>query len=141
MDEKIAEYFAAVITTAASIFENCAHEQDCTPERAILQLHGEYGSCKILITELFSDKLRRYRYYVLQGNRVEAGFDNAPDPRAIRMKYGKIGKKHAGENIPHLHLDDKTSIVLTEEMMFSDFVEWLQKNRLQAVEERKDGES
>ncbi|MCW5205522.1 hypothetical protein VU08_01125 [Desulfobulbus sp. F5] len=131
MDEKIAEYFAAVITTAAGIFENCAHEQDCTPERAILQLHGEYGSCKILITELFSDKLRKYRYYVLQGNRVEAGFDNAPDPRAIRMKYGKIGKEHAGENIPHLHLDDKTSMVLTEEMMFSDFVEWLQGNRLQ----------
>jgi hypothetical protein len=39
------------------------------------------------------------------------------------MKYGKIGKEHAGENIPHLHLDDKTSMVLTEEMMFSDFVE------------------
>ncbi|WP_417913898.1 hypothetical protein [Candidatus Electronema sp. JM] len=90
---------------------------------------------------MFSDKLRKYRYYVLQGNRVEAGFDNAPDPRAIRMKYGKIGKEHADENIPHLHLDDKTSMVLTEEMMFSDFVEWLQNNRLQAVEERKDGES
>jgi hypothetical protein len=66
LDEKIAEYFAAVITTAAGIFENCAHEQDCTPERAILQLHGEYGSCKILITELFSDKLRKSIFLALE---------------------------------------------------------------------------
>ncbi len=58
---------------------------------------------------------------------METGFDNAPDPRAIRMKYGKIGKEHAGENIPHLHLDEKTKIVLTEEIRFSDFFEWLQK--------------
>jgi hypothetical protein len=64
LDEKIAEYFAAVIKTAADIFENCAHETDFTPERAILHLHGEYDSCKILITELFSDKVRKYRYYV-----------------------------------------------------------------------------
>lgn len=100
MDEKIAEYFAAVITTAAGIFENCTHEQDCTPERAILQLHGEYSSCKILITELFSDKLRKYRYYVLQGNRVEAGFDNAPDPRAIRMKLRQDRQKTCGRKHP-----------------------------------------
>jgi hypothetical protein len=132
LDEKIAEYFAAVVKTATGIFENCSHETNFTPERSILHLQGEYSSCKILITELFSDKVRKYRYYVLQGNRVEAGFDNAPDPQAIRMKYGKIGKEHAGENIPHLHLDDKTKMVLTEEMMFSNFVEWLRKNRLQA---------
>jgi hypothetical protein len=91
LDERIAEYFAAVVKIAAGIFENCSHETDFTPERTILHLQGECGSCKILITELFSDKVRKYRYYVLQGNRVEAGFDNAPDPRAIRMKYGKIG--------------------------------------------------
>lgn len=139
MDEKIAEYFAAVIKKSAEVFANCAHEIDFTPERAILHLQGEYGSCKILITELFSDKVRKYRYYVLQGNRVEAGFDNAPDPRAIRMKYGKIGKEHAGENIPHLHLDDKTKMVLTEEMVFPDFVAWLRKNCLQTKQERKDG--
>ncbi|MEW6404455.1 MAG: hypothetical protein AB1649_21885 [Chloroflexota bacterium] len=59
---------------------------------------------------------------------VEAGFDNSPDPRAIRLKYGKIGKEYAGENIPHLHLDDKSRLSLTEEMTFTSFVEWVRAN-------------
>lgn len=59
-----------------------------------------------MITELFSE-LRKYRYYVLRGDWVEAGFDNSPDPRAIRLKYGRIGKEYANEYIPHLHRDDK----------------------------------
>ena len=125
MDREIAEYFAAVINTATELFASCTHETDCTPERAILRIQAEYRSHKILVTELFSDNIRKYRYYVLQGNRVEAGFDNAPDPRAIRMKYGKIGEEHAGKDVPHLHLRDKKHIELTEEMVFSDFVKWL----------------
>ena len=44
--------------------------------------------------------------------RVEAGFDNAPDPRAIRLKYEKIGEEHTGENVPHLHREDKTQLYL-----------------------------
>ncbi len=84
--------------------------------------------CIRCLTELFSDGMRKYRYYILLGSRVEAGFDNSPDPRAIRIKYGKIGKEHAGENIPHLHLEDKTHMTLTEEMTFANFVKWLQAN-------------
>jgi len=72
--------------------------------------------------------MRKYRYYVLRGEWVEAGFDNSPDPRAIRLKYGKIGKEHAGENIPHLHLDDKGRLSLTEEITFTAFVEWFRAN-------------
>ena len=64
---------------------------------------------------------------------MEAGFDNAPDPRAIRMKYGKIGVEHKGENVPHLHLENKTRIELTEEMTFSDFIEWLNQNLLKTL--------
>jgi len=51
----------------------------------------------VLVTELFSDGLRKYRNYVLRENWVEADFDNRPDPHAIRLKYGKIDKDHAGE--------------------------------------------
>lgn len=64
----------------------------------------------------------------MRGDWVEAGFDNAPDPRALRLKYGKVGKEHAGENIPHLHREDKSKLYLTEEMIFHNFVDWLKGN-------------
>jgi hypothetical protein len=41
------------------------------------------------------------------------------------LNYGKIGEEHAGENIPHLHREDKSQLYLTEEMSFQDFVDWL----------------
>lgn len=91
-------------------------------------MEADHGKYQILVTELFSDGLRKYRYYVLDGNRVEAGFDNSPDPRAIRLKYGEIGLEHTGENIPHLHLEDKTVLSLTEEITFQAFVSWLTGN-------------
>ncbi|MBF0121731.1 MAG: hypothetical protein HQK79_23115 [Desulfobacterales bacterium] len=129
MDNKTSEYFTDVIMLARSIFENFEYFTDVTPERAILQIRGEYAFYQIFITELFSDKIRKYRYYILkEENIVEAGFDNAPDPRAIRLKYGKIGKEYAGKHIPHLHLNDKKDIELTEEVTFYDFVQWLKKN-------------
>jgi len=61
----------------------------------------------------------------MRDNWVQAGFDNTPDPRIIRLKYGKIGEEHAGEKIPHLHREDKTLLSLTEEMSFADSAQWL----------------
>lgn len=128
MDEKTSRHFAEIIELAQSVFENVTYEIDATPGRSILQIEAEYGKYQILVTELFSDGLRKYRYYVLRGNWVEAGFDNAPDPRAIRLKYAKIGEEHVGENIPHLHREDKSQLYLTEEMSFQNFVDWLKSN-------------
>lgn len=128
MDKKASEYFADAIISALSAFEDVEYNIDTTPERAILQIRGKYGLYQLFITELFSDDIRKYRYYILKGNRVEAGFDNAPDPRAIRLRHGKIGREYVGKHIPHLHLNDKTTIELTEEMTFSDFVQWLKEN-------------
>ena len=110
------------------MFQETAIETDATPERSILRIQAKYGQYRIFVTELFSDALREYRYYVLRGDWVEAGFDNSPDPRAIRLKYGELGKEHAGEPIPHLHLEDKTRLSLTEVISFSAFVEWVKKN-------------
>jgi hypothetical protein len=98
---------------------------DTTPARAILRLQARYGPYRIVVTELLSDGLRKYSYYVLHGNWVEAGFDNSPDPRAIRLKYGQIGAEHAGEPVPHLHQQDKTELSLTAEMTFETFVDWV----------------
>jgi len=104
------------------------YEIDATPNRSILRIDAEYGKYQILVMELFSNGIRKYRYYVMRGDWVEVGFDNAPDPRAIRLKYGKIGEEHAGENIPHMHREDKSHLYLTEEMSFQDFVDWLKGN-------------
>jgi hypothetical protein len=128
LDEKTSRHFAEIIELAQSVFENVTYEIDATPDRSILRISAEYGKYQILVTELFSDGLRKYRYYVMQGNWVEAGFDNSPDPRTIRLKYGKIGEEHTGENVPHVHREDKTKLYLTEEMTFRDFVDWLKGN-------------
>ncbi|MBF0376805.1 MAG: hypothetical protein HQK72_04920 [Desulfamplus sp.] len=127
MDKKTSEYFDDVIKSAIADFEDVEFNTDFTPSRSILQIQGKYGLYQLFITELFSDEIRKYRYYVLNGDRVEAGFDNAPDPRAIRLKYGKIGKEYAGKHIPHLHLNDKKDIELTNEITFADFIKWLKK--------------
>lgn len=128
MDEKTSRHFAEIVELAQYVFENVTYEIDSTPDRSILRIEADYGKYKILVTELFSDEIRKYRYYVMRGDWVETGFDNAPDPRAIRLKYGKIGEEHTGENIPHLHREDKTQLYLTEEMTFQDFVDWLKSN-------------
>jgi len=128
LDAETSRHFAEIIQLAQSVFTQVEYEIDATPDRTILRIQAEYGRYVILVTELFSDGLRKYSYYVLEGNRVEAGFDNSPDPRAIRLKYGDIGQEHAGEHVPHLHLDDKTLLQLTEEMTFHEFIRWIHGN-------------
>lgn len=92
MDKKTSRHFAEIIELAQSVFNDVVYEIDATPDRSILRINADYGKYQILVTELFSDGIRKYRYYVMRGDWVEAGFDNAPDPRAIRLKYGKLGK-------------------------------------------------
>jgi hypothetical protein len=99
-------------------------EVDVTPARSILRLQAQYGQFRIFITELLDENSRKYRYYVLQGSNIEAGFDNSPDPRALRLMYGRIGEAHVGESLPHLHRANKTQLFLTEEMCCLDFVRW-----------------
>ncbi len=123
MDAKTANHFATIITLAQDAFEQIEHVADATPKRAILHLQAKYGVERVLITELFSDDMRKYRYYVLRGDWVEAGFDNSPDPRAIRLKYGRIGEEHSGEYGPHLHRSNKSQLSLTEYMTFAAFVD------------------
>ncbi|GAK50946.1 hypothetical protein U14_02188 [Candidatus Moduliflexus flocculans] len=131
MDAHITKHFADIIAFAQIVFENVDHSVDMTPERAILRLTAEYGAFRIVVTELFSENLRKYRYYALKGDWVEVGFDNSPDPQVIRLKYGRIGKEHVGEHIPHVHLQDKTELALTDDMTFQMFVEWLKTNIIQ----------
>lgn len=128
MDPHVAVAFADIIRVAQSTFKEVQIAVDATPARAILRIQARYGLYRVFVTELVSVSARKYRYYVLRDNNVEAGFDNSPDPRALRLKYGRIGEAHAGELIPHLHLMNKSNLQLTEEISFMDFVDWLRQN-------------
>jgi len=106
-------------------------EEDATPQRAILRVSAKWGRYRVLVTEIVSGT-REYRYYVLDGDLVTAGFDNAPDLRATDLKYGQQAKRHYGENVPHLHRNNKTGLELTEEMTCADFIAWLKENLSEA---------
>ncbi len=47
---------------------------------------------------------------------------------SARSAFEDVEYNNVGKHIPHLHLNDKTAIELTEEMTFSDFVQWLKEN-------------
>jgi hypothetical protein len=128
LDTPPAIAFDRIEALASETFEQVKPSTDFTPERAILRLRAVYGDYQVLVTELLSEGVRQYRYYALRGEWVEAGFDNSPDPRALRLKYGHIGADHAGESVPHLHRADKTQLFLTDEMTFEAFVDWLKVN-------------
>lgn len=125
MDTQTREYFADIIQSANAIFTGVEQTIDTTPERAILRLQAIYGEYRVYITELVDHERRKYRYYALKGEYVVVGFDNSPDPRVIRLKYGHIGE-HAGEYIPHCHEQNKTELRLTEPLDFPGFIAWLQ---------------
>ena len=134
MDATPASDFARIIALARAHLELVqVVEEDHSPERAILRLTARHGRYRVFITEIVSRTSRQYRYYVLDGDIVVAGFDNAPDARALRLRYGRQRKKHIGELIPHLHLRDKTQLELTEEMTCAAFLTWLQADVLAGV--------
>jgi hypothetical protein len=128
LDAAIADPFADIVALAQAAFEDVEFSVDDTPGRALLRLEARYSPYRVSVTELVSAEGRQYRYYVLRGDWIEAGFDNSPDPRAIRLKYGGIGQAHAGEPVPHLHRKNKAELILTDEITFVAFVNWLKTN-------------
>ncbi len=116
MDTKAQYDFTNIIRLVTQVFTEIEYTTDTTPERAILRLQAKYGQYRVYITELLDKRIRKYRYYALKDEWIEAGFDNSPDPRALRLKYGRIDKQHTGEYIPHLHQENKTQLELTEDM-------------------------
>lgn len=125
MDTQTLEYFTNIIQQATTLFTGVEYTTDTTPERVILRLQAVYKNHRLYITELVDCERRKYRYYALKGEYVVVGFDNSPDPRVIRLKYGQIGN-HAGEYIPHCHEQNKTVLRLTKPLDFPSFIAWLQ---------------
>jgi len=126
LDPETTDHFARIVELAKAILDNVNVITDSTPERAILRIEAEYRGLRVIAAELLvAGKERKYSYYVLQGNDVVAGFDNSPDPRALRQKYGRIGSLHERMPIPHMHTEGKQDLELTEEFFFHSFLEWL----------------
>lgn len=129
MDPASTDDFARIIALAqARLTDVQTLEEDHSPQRSILRLTAQHGRYRVFITEIHSAAERHYRYYVLDGDTVVVGFDNAADAQALRLKYGPQRKQHVGEPIPHLHLEDKTELQLTGEMTVAAFLNWLQTN-------------
>lgn len=63
--------------------------EELDPDRAILEIRGQFGGYRVFIKETISPKGRRYAFYILKEDRVILGLDNHPDCHALRLKYGR----------------------------------------------------
>ena len=96
---------------------------------ALLEMGGDYGVYQVRLREIWrADGSRKYAYYALRQLKVVVGFDNASDPRALRLKYGRDYTRHRLELIPHRHTEGKKAIELTDEMDCAAFIVWLKEN-------------
>ena len=124
------EHFDRVLILCQTVCESVnLIIRDERPERALLKLTTRYGDFDLYISELvFPDESRKYAYYVLQQQKVIAGFDNAPDPEVLKLKYGAEYVQHRLELIPHMHSVDKMTATLTDIMDVEQFLAWVQTN-------------
>ncbi len=96
---------------------------------ALIEMSGDYGMYQVHLKEILrANGSRKYAYYALDQSTVVIGFDNASDPRALQLKYGKNYVHHRLELIPYRHAQNKEAIDLSDEMNCESFVSWLREN-------------
>ena len=122
MDDKIRRHFNEIIEDAQAVLEDIEIEQDYSVKRALLKISGNFRNFKIRITEVVDEDKRKYAYYLINNDFVIIGFDNAPDIRALKIKYGKDYVQHHDERIPHCHGKGKERIELTKQISFKEFL-------------------
>ena len=130
MARPLSEAFDSIIAACRAVLQRVSViRRETDAHRAILHLTGRYQTYQINLREIVrADNSRKYSYYVIQEGEVVAGFDNAPDPRALRLKYGDQYFEHRTEAIPHFHHPNRHNIELTNEMDFAAFLHWLEQN-------------
>jgi hypothetical protein len=123
MDGEAEKYFNRIIDLAKKSLQSVKIvEYDISYRRAFLKIKANHKGFDVRITEVLDKDGRKYSYYLLRGGKVILGFDNAPDIRALKAKYGSQFRNHFGENVPHRHGKKKETINLTAEMEFTDFL-------------------
>jgi len=130
----MAASFTEIIDQVVSLFQ-ASFEHTTVLRReerlaaAILEMRGDYGPYRVYLQEIWrADGSRKYAYYVLSPTRIVAGFDNAADPRALRLKYSKDAALHRFEPVPHRHTEGKEVVEISEEMDCAAFIAWLRTN-------------
>lgn len=123
MDRDPREHFEEVIALAhVQVVQN-----DVTASRAILQIRGRFRGLDATIKEIRAASGVLYSYYLLKSGTVIVGFDNYPDMRCIKAKFGRQYKRHLGVLIPHRHGRGKKSVDLTAEYSAEEFLEGLEQ--------------
>ncbi len=127
MAEPTRSYFAAITNIAATYLDNIRFNRvDVNSERSVWELYGILSErFDVRLKEIFTQKGRKYSYYIIYENKVLVGFDNYPDIRLLQEKYGAEFVNHIAELIPHRHGRCKMSMELTEEMSVESFFEYL----------------
>ncbi len=128
MAQATRSYFTTLTVLAQNALDRISLDRlDFNPDRIIWEVHGSSGQFDIRLKEIFNQSGRMYSYYVLDDNGVVAGFDNYPDRRALRLKYGQEFKFYLSRLIPHKHGPGKTTLELTEEMTVEAFLDYLSR--------------
>ena len=123
MENAIRRHFNEIIEDAKAVLEDVEIEQDYSVKRTLLKISGNIRNLKVMITEVLDEDKRKYAYYLINNDLVVLGFDNAPDIRALKIKYGKNYVYHIEERIPHFHGKEKKNTELTKEISFKEFLE------------------
>src|SRR3989304_8896261 len=102
MAETASEYLDRVAAVFTLAFESASVVAgDDQADRCLLEISGQYGLYRVRLLEVIaSDMSRKYAYYVLEGDRVFTGFDNAPDAQVRRLTYGRDDASRRYERIP-----------------------------------------
>jgi len=126
--------FTEIVDRVVALFESAfVHSvvlrREERPHLALVEMDGTYGIYRVHVREIWqADGVRKYAYYALYQSEVVVGFDNASDPRALCLKYGKDYARHRLELIPHRHTEGKQALELTGEVDCAAFITWLKKN-------------
>ena len=128
MDKSTLRYFETLKDLVRNCLDKITFERcNCSPDRSIVEIHGRLKKYDVRLKEIFTKSERMYSYYALDSGRVCVGFDNYPDRRALRLKYGQNFAKHLSELIPHKHGENKITLELTKIMDADKFLSHLTK--------------
>lgn len=76
MDKDIRAHFERIVALARTrLIDVQVLQNDVTPQRAILQIHGKWNQFDVRIKEIYTTR-RLYSYYLLRAGSVITGFDN-----------------------------------------------------------------
>jgi hypothetical protein len=120
------QYFASLtILVQVTLDKTSFTRLHFNPDRAIWEVHGFWEGYDIRLKEIFTELGRMYSYYVINDGQVVVGFDNYPDRRVLRQKYGAEFTAHLSQLIPHKHGARKITVELTETMDVKKFLDYL----------------